>query len=311
MLGRVLVVGVGGVGCEVLLQLSGLENAFEELTIIDSDTVEESNLSRQALYTHDDIGRSKALCAAERLVHVHSVPVHKVLALDTAVERIADLLFFRQFNVVILAVDNGETRRWINAAMFQSGSDDFVLIDLGVQGFQASIRRYQSSSQAIKEPCLECTHGLIAAETGFDAIPLCSLVGRPRTLHDCILWALYSEGRATGRLEIELESVLEAAKTRAETHKLSTAGLSMEMVRAIVNGQTAIPAIASVNSLIAALALAWTLGPDDGCNFMYLNAEDGFYCVRLRLEADPQCVVCICSSGPRSSGIETAQDMIE
>ena len=62
---RVLVVGAGGLGCAVLTSLAGA--GVGELTIVDADRVDASNLHRQPLYVTADVGRPKAEAAAARL----------------------------------------------------------------------------------------------------------------------------------------------------------------------------------------------------------------------------------------------------
>lgn len=56
---RVLLVGAGGIGCELLKNL--LLTGFGEIHIIDLDTIDLSNLNRQFLFRFEHIKKSKAL----------------------------------------------------------------------------------------------------------------------------------------------------------------------------------------------------------------------------------------------------------
>src|SRR5581483_10388459 len=62
---KVMVVGAGAIGNEALKNLALL--GFGHLLIVDFDTIAPSNLSRTVLFRPEDVGRSKALVAAERV----------------------------------------------------------------------------------------------------------------------------------------------------------------------------------------------------------------------------------------------------
>ena len=65
----VLVIGAGGLGSPASLYLSSA--GVGELWLSDFDTVDETNLHRQILFSQDDIGKNKALAAAEYIDSRH------------------------------------------------------------------------------------------------------------------------------------------------------------------------------------------------------------------------------------------------
>src|SRR3989344_3139388 len=85
----VTIIGVGALGTVAasLLARAGIK----KLVLIDRDVVEESNLPRQLLFTEKDLGKSKALCAKEKLQQISSKLeiISKIIHLNS--KNIADL----------------------------------------------------------------------------------------------------------------------------------------------------------------------------------------------------------------------------
>lgn len=109
---HVLIIGVGGLGCPAAHYLAGA--GVGQITLIDRDTVEASNLHRQGLYAEADIGLNKVDAAAARLRAINGdITVH---GLHT---RLTDAVLERQCgaaDVVLDCTDNFPSRFAINAA---------------------------------------------------------------------------------------------------------------------------------------------------------------------------------------------------
>lgn len=109
---RVLVVGAGGLGCPALLYLTAA--GIGKIGIVDHDSVQESNLQRQVLFTVQDIGKNKAEAAKNRLLDLNPLITIKSFADRITSQNALDLI--RNYDLVIDGSDNFPTRYLLNDA---------------------------------------------------------------------------------------------------------------------------------------------------------------------------------------------------
>lgn len=107
---KVLVVGAGGLGCPVLqyLAAAGIGN----ISIMEYDKVDESNLQRQVLYGTSDVGKLKSIIAKNRLEHLTSFSEFEIINLRLDASNSLSIL--KNFDVIVDSTDNLETRYLIN-----------------------------------------------------------------------------------------------------------------------------------------------------------------------------------------------------
>lgn len=149
---RVLVAGVGALGCEVAKNLALM--GVGELLLVDNDVIELSNLSRQMLYTDQDISKPKAIIAEERIRNMN--PLVKVHGIQSDVRKIPEEVF-GEVDVVVGAVDNWPTRRWLNS-MAMLTKKPFV--DIATDGYYGNVQVVVP----YKTSCLECHADVLIPE---------------------------------------------------------------------------------------------------------------------------------------------------
>ncbi|MDR2666230.1 MAG: HesA/MoeB/ThiF family protein [Endomicrobium sp.] len=113
---KVLVCGTGGLGGPALTYLTAA--GVGNIGLCDFDIVEPSNLNRQILYNYADIKKQKTNIAKERLEKFNPDVKFKVYPEKLTEENTSDI--FKNYDVVIDAVDNFQSRYLINAAAYKS-----------------------------------------------------------------------------------------------------------------------------------------------------------------------------------------------
>ena len=108
----VLVIGAGGLGCPVLQYL--VAAGVGKIGIVDDDLVDISNLQRQVLFNHNDIGNSKAKVAKLKLSLLN--PNIEIIDYPNRFNSSNAENLLRGFDVVVDGTDNFSTRYLINDA---------------------------------------------------------------------------------------------------------------------------------------------------------------------------------------------------
>ena len=128
----ILVVGMGGLGCPVAHYL--ISSGIGYLTIMDPDKVELSNLSRQPLYTQDDVGTLKVKAAKEVLSHMN--PNAVINEVPEELNKDNALTYVSSHDFVIDCTDNVDSR-YILSDICQS--IDKPLIHGGIRAFEGNV----------------------------------------------------------------------------------------------------------------------------------------------------------------------------
>jgi molybdopterin/thiamine biosynthesis adenylyltransferase len=108
---RVLIVGLGGLGCPVALYLAAA--GIGELSLCDPDIVEVSNLQRQILYRETDCGELKVNCAKRELC-----ALNPDMQISSHAAEVSSELLLDNFDIVVDCTDNLAARQLINKHCF-------------------------------------------------------------------------------------------------------------------------------------------------------------------------------------------------
>ncbi|KAI8923686.1 hypothetical protein BC831DRAFT_514011 [Entophlyctis helioformis] len=310
---KVLVIGAGGLGCELLknLALSG----FRDIHVIDMDTIDVSNLNRQFLFRRKDVGQPKATVAAEFVMQ--RVPGVVVTPFFGKIQD-KDHEFYSQFRIIICGLDSVEARRWMNATivgMFDDEDPDTLkpIIDGGTEGFKGQSRVILPTISA----CYECSLDMQTKPVTF---PMCTIANTPRLPEHCIEWAssvawpkAFPDKKVDGDDPDHIKWLLNVALERGREFNIT--GITYTLTQGVV--KNIIPAIASTNAIVAASCANEALKIASNCatymnNYMMYTGDHGVYTHTFELAQKEDCPVCGSQTLRLSIGADkTLQDLID
>ncbi|KAI4291256.1 NEDD8-activating enzyme E1 [Pancytospora philotis] len=283
---KILVVGCGGVGSEVL-KLFGCCNGASaagrsyDLTIVDYDRVETSNLSRQFLYRVADRGLGKAAVAASRTgASFRECRLQELKA-----------VWLDQFDAVIACLDNVPGRMELNYLFKRSRCP--LLVDCGVEGLQAHAKLVTREG-----PCLYCIRDLYSSPR---APNLCSLRNTEQKVdaasREKILLSLIYKTReeltagGADALRTPANSDALIAQIVARFNEMASAEHRTDNFEVRGHFEQIVPNVCTINAICASLAVR-LLERKDGVDFLFYNGASFPAVSCLRLEKDSACVLC-------------------
>ena len=191
---KLLLVGSGGIGCELLKNLS--LSGFQNVKVIDLDTIDVSNLNRQFLFRSKHVGMSKCEVATAAAVQMSPFFVTTTTATKSSSngEKKSALInyehyhgnvkdeqfninFFKQFDVVLNALDNVDARRHVNRLCLAS---EVPLVEAGTTGYLGQTTVIAKG----QTECYECQ-----PKPTQKVYPICTIRSTPSQPVHCIVWA--------------------------------------------------------------------------------------------------------------------------
>ena len=160
---KVLLVGLGGIGSTVLQHLAA--SGIGTIGLVDHDTVALSNLQRQTIYTHADIGSKKVSVASNFIKNLNKNV--DVIEYDFFLKENDSTKIFKSYDVILDGTDNIEARELINQHCIKQQKP---LIFGGVSGWEGLVSLFIYKNSA----CFKC---IFTSNEGSPALLDCSSEG--------------------------------------------------------------------------------------------------------------------------------------
>ena len=162
---RILIIGMGGLGCPVAEYLT--RSGVGTIGIVDHDTVTLSNIHRQSLYNEKDINKSKVKIAKRKLNKINSNT--KINIFNFKINRSTFEKIIKNYDYVVDGTDNFRSKFLINDLSLKYKK---FLVTGAISKFDGHLFTFNFTNK--KNPCLRCFY---QEETISDEILNCEYEG--------------------------------------------------------------------------------------------------------------------------------------
>ena len=143
---KVLIIGMGGLGCPLLTYLasSGICN----IGVVDDDKIELSNLNRQILFNSSDLGKYKVIQAKSKIKKIYNKIKIKTYKTKVKFQNIKSIL--KNYDIICDGTDNFQTRYLVNDFCKLNSK---ILISAAISKFDGHLFKFNFKK---KVPCYRC-----------------------------------------------------------------------------------------------------------------------------------------------------------
>ena len=143
---KILIIGVGGLGCPVITYLAA--SGVGTIGIVDFDKIELSNLNRQTLFGVNDLGKFKVDQAKKKISSINKKI--KIITFKKKLKSKNIKNIFKKFDIICDGTDNFKTRNLINDFCLKSKK---ILISSAISKFDGHLLKFNFKK---KGPCFRC-----------------------------------------------------------------------------------------------------------------------------------------------------------
>ena len=162
---KVLIVGMGGLGCPIAEFLT--RSGIGSMGIVDHDLISLSNIHRQTLYDEKDLGKLKVKVAKKKLANINSKT--KIDIYNFKLDKKKFTKIIKKYDYIVDGTDNFEAKFLINDVSLKHKK---FLVTGAISKFDGHIFTFNFNNR--KNPCLRCFY---QEETISDDILNCEYEG--------------------------------------------------------------------------------------------------------------------------------------